>query len=365
MRRPRGASATFLVLLACSLALLAGVFLPLWKPLFLAVVLTGALRRSQRALTRRLRGRARLSAAALLVALVVVVVLPLAAIATFAVKETIDGAQWLAAQVHSQGLHGLVALAPARIQPHLNDLLASQQGSALEKLPAQGVAALGAVGNALSRTGDLAFQTVMMLIALYFLLVDGDRLLAWTAEVSPLGPAPTRELLGELRSTSASVLVSTVATASVQAAVAALGFWIAGVPHVLFFAALTFFASFIPSVGTALVIAPLAIYLLVTRHWGGAIFLGAWGLLVAGTVDNVLKPYLARGGTAVHGGLVFFSMIGGIVLFGALGLIVGPVSLSLLVALVRLGRRDLRPTAAPELPPPLPPPTTQPPVQHA
>lgn len=356
MRRPAGALATFLVLLAGSLVLLTAVFLPLWKPLLLAVVLAGALGGLQDRMSRRLRGRRKLSASLLLVGLVVVVVLPLTAIAVFAVKETIDGIQWATHLLQTRGIQGLVELAPDRAQPHLQQWLQQQRGGGyLEKLPAQGLAALGALGTALSTTGNLAFEAVMLLIALYFLLVDGPRLAAWLAEVSPLGTARTRELMGELRSTSGSVLISTVATAAVQGAVAALGFWLAGVPHVLFFAALTFFAAFIPSVGTSIVILPVAAYLLVAGRLGGAIFLAAWGLLVTGTIDNILKPVLARGGTEVHGGLVFFSMIGGIVLFGALGLVLGPISLSLILTLVRIGRREFAArTAAPAPEPPVP-----------
>jgi predicted PurR-regulated permease PerM len=72
----------------------------------------------------------------------------------------------------------------------------------------------------------------------------------------------------------------------------------------------------------------------------GGVFLALWGVLVTGTIDNVLKPVLARGGVEIHGAVIFFAMIGGIVMYGALGLIVGPLAVSLFLALVAAVERE-------------------------
>lgn len=87
---------------------------------------------------------------------------------------------------------------------------------------------------------------------------------------------------------------------------------------------------------------PVAAALLLSGHVAGGIFLAAWGLLVTGTIDNVLKPLLARGGTPIHGAVIFFAMIGGIVTYGALGLVVGPLAVSLLLALAAVAQRERR-----------------------
>jgi predicted PurR-regulated permease PerM len=61
---------------------------------------------------------------------------------------------------------------------------------------------------------------------------------------------------------------------------------------------------------------------------------------VTGTIDNALKPWLAHGRAALHGGVLFFAMVGGILFFGPLGLVLGPAAISLLLALVKLGRPE-------------------------
>jgi predicted PurR-regulated permease PerM len=136
----------------------------------------------------------------------------------------------------------------------------------------------------------------------------------------------------------------------VQGTVATLGYWIAGVPRPLLFGLITLFASFIPSVGTGIVGLPIAGALLLSGHYLAGGFLAVWTLLVTGTIDNVLKPLLARHGVQLHGGVVFFSMIGGILAYGALGLLIGPLTVSLVLALIHVGWREVsaRRDAAPE-----------------
>jgi predicted PurR-regulated permease PerM len=150
----------------------------------------------------------------------------------------------------------------------------------------------------------------------------------------------TRELMSEFRKVSYAVLVSTVVTAAVQAAAAFVGYLIASVPYALFFTGVTFFFAMIPVVGAAVIVLFAAFILLVTGHPGMAAFLAAWGILVVGLVDNVVKPWLIKGDIEMHGAVVFFALIGGIAAFGMIGLLVGPLAVALFLAILRIWRRD-------------------------
>jgi predicted PurR-regulated permease PerM len=74
-----------------------------------------------------------------------------------------------------------------------------------------------------------------------------------------------------------------------------------------------------------------------------AIVLAAWGLIVVGLVDNLVKPLLIRRGLEIHGGVVFFSLIGGLAAFGAVGLLIGPLTVAFFLALLRMYHRDYTP----------------------
>jgi predicted PurR-regulated permease PerM len=182
----------------------------------------------------------------------------------------------------------------------------------------------------------------MMHIALFFLLVNGDKLLAWLDSVSPLRPGQTRELYDEFKKVSYAVIVATLVTAFVQALVAFVGYLIAKVPHPIFFATVTFFIAMIPAIGAAGVCLFAALILLITGHPYMAIFLAAWGLVVVGLIDNVVKPYLIKGDLEMGGAVVFFALIGGIGAFGMVGLLIGPLAVAFFLALLRMYQRDFK-----------------------
>src|SRR5205814_7950649 len=81
-----------------------------------------------------------------------------------------------------------------------------------------------------------------------------------------------------------------------------------------------------------------AIYLAATGHWAKAIVLAAWGALVIGMVDNLLRPKLVGKRAKLHELIIFFSVLGGLQVFGVLGLFVGPVVAAIALALVEVFR---------------------------
>jgi predicted PurR-regulated permease PerM len=180
-------------------------------------------------------------------------------------------------------------------------------------------------------------------------LVDGPALVSWLARVLPLKERQTYEVLDDFRQMARAVIGSNIIVGGTQALVAGIGYTIAPITHPVFFGLLTFVASFIPSVGTAIVSVPLILLLLIVGKPWWALFLAIWCLGLVGAVDNILRPVLLRGAGHVHGAIVFFSLIGGIGIFGPMGLIVGPLAITFVLAMIRLWQRDFNPqTRRPE-----------------
>lgn len=331
------------VLLVGTLLLVGFVSWPLAEALFMAAVLAVVLDPLQARLTRWLRGRPQVSAAILVVAVLLLVVGPILALSAVAVRETTEGVKFLLETVRSEGMTGLLQRLPAPLDEYAARALAylGDLGAAVEtQAKAQGGKAASAVGAAVIATGSLLFQLAMMLVALFFLLTGGRELLAWIDRSSPLKRGQTHELLGECRKVSYSVLVSTVITAGVQTLAALAGYLIASVPQTFFFTGVTFFFALIPAIGAAAVCLVAALVLVVTGHPYMAIFLAVWGVAVVGLVDNVAKPFLIKGDVEMHGAVVFFALIGGIAAFGMVGLLVGPLAVAMLLAILRMYRRD-------------------------
>jgi predicted PurR-regulated permease PerM len=145
-----------------------------------------------------------------------------------------------------------------------------------------------------------------------------------------------RRLGGETASRQVSVVASTVrgvfngviGTAAVQATLAMIGFWIAGVPGVLALGMATFFLSVVPG-GPVLLWLPIAIWLYVTESAGWGVFMFAWGAIVVSGSDNFVRPLLIGQGVQAPLALVFLGVVGGVLSFGFLGLFIGPVLLAI------------------------------------
>jgi len=340
----------FFLLLAAATVLFALVVRPLASALFLAAALAGVLTPVHRRLSARFGGRARLSAVAFTLGVVLVLLLPLVAFSIFAVGEASEGVRFVSKTMHEGGVTALVERlpSPARglVQKGIDRLSGGDDAdlaSALqEHLGSQGGRAAAAVGATLSASGSLLFQTVMMLIAFYFLLLQGGALVDWIDDLSPLKRGQTRELLAEFKRVAYSVLLSAIVSGAAQAVVALGGFLIARVPHPIFFAGLTFFASFIPAVGAASVCLAAAALLFFTGHPYSALFLALWGVAIVGLVDNAIKPLLVKSGMQMNGAVVFFALIGGLSAFGGVGLLLGPLVVTLFLSLLGMYQRDFR-----------------------
>jgi predicted PurR-regulated permease PerM len=331
------------VLLVGTLLLVGFVAWPLAEALLMAAVVAVVLHPLQMRLTRWLRGRPQASAAVLVVAVLLLVIGPILAMSAVAVREATEGGKFLLETLRSEGTAGLAQRLPPPLDEYATRLLGylGEIGTTIEsQVQKQGGKAASAVGAAVIATGSLLFQLAMMLIALFFLLTGGKQLLAWIDAASPLRKGQTHELLAECRKVSYSVIVSTVITAGVQTLAALAGYLIAGVPQAIFFTGLTFFFALIPAIGAAAVCLVAALVLLLTGHPYMAIFLAIWGVAVVGLVDNIAKPFLIKGDVEMHGAVVFFALIGGIAAFGMVGLLIGPLAVAMLLAILRMYKRD-------------------------
>jgi predicted PurR-regulated permease PerM len=112
-----------------------------------------------------------------------------------------------------------------------------------------------------------------------------------------------------------------------------------GVPNSILLGLLTGALSFFPGLGTALVWIPIAVILAVTGHVVRAVILAVLGMGVISTIDNVLRPFLARAGQLkLPVAVVFVSMLGGLLLVGGWGLLLGPLLVRLAVEAFAIAR---------------------------
>jgi len=343
-RSERTARWTIIVLTVLALALMIVIIRPFASALFVAAVLAGALHPWYSRFARRLGGRRQLAAALVTVAVALVVVIPVASLTLVLAREAADGAAYVRDTLRSEGTAGLVADLPAPLRSlarRVLDQLPQDQAQLQDLTGAQGGNAARAVGGVLTATWGVVVQMAMMLIAFFFLLMDGEELVEWLSDVAPLQKGQTRELLSDFRKVSVTVMVSSAATAAIQALVALVGYLLAHLPHAFFFAVVTFVVGLVPAVGAGAVALLAAVFLFLGGHAKAALFLAVWAVAVVGLADNVIKPYLMKGAVELHGAVIFFALIGGVSVFGPIGILAGPLIVSFFLAVVRMWDRAL------------------------
>ena len=170
----------------------------------------------------------------------------------------------------------------------------------------------------------------------FFLYRDGQALLRaiGVAMERIIGESAPR-IAGTVSQTVRGVMYGLLGTALAQAAVAALGFAIAGVPGVLLLGFATFVMSLVP-VGPPIIWGGAAIWLFNQGQTGWGVFMLVWGLILISGVDNVVKPMLISRGSDLPFLLVLLGVLGGVIGFGFVGLFIGPVLLAVGYSLVRV-----------------------------
>ena len=348
---PKTSSLIAVVPLAALLAFVLYLAFLVFRPFFLEFTVAASvallLDPLHEKLTRRLKGRSLLSATVLVLAVALVILVPVLSVAALLGNQAGAFFDWIRPYLQPEELQKLwsetlpsrfPALQPwfklgeARLMPFVS--------GALSRF-AEGLNALiqGAVSGLTSALLDL----VLFLMMLFFLLKDGAALGAELRHISPLSGAQEDQIFDHLSRTVKGVLQAMALVPLAQGVLAALGFWVFGVPSAVLWGVMVILASLVPILGSPLGWVPACVYLFATgATWPGVGML-LYGILVISMIDNFVKPWLLKEAASIHPVLGFLSIFGGILAFGPTGFLVGPVVLSLVLSAVRIYRLDILP----------------------
>ncbi|MDI1355776.1 MAG: AI-2E family transporter [bacterium] len=160
-------------------------------------------------------------------------------------------------------------------------------------------------------------------------------LLVYTKSIGESSQKIFTKLAGEYGNDFAEVTVSTIrnvvkgilGVAVIQAGLAGIGFFMAGIPFAGFWTILALMFAII-QVGAGPVAIPIAIYAWNTCSTTTATILTIW-LAITLVSDNVLKPLLLGRNAPAPMLVIFLGAIGGFITFGFIGLFLGAVVLTL------------------------------------
>ena len=192
------------------------------------------------------------------------------------------------------------------------------------------------LGNIFSATLNTGLSIFFIVLSLFYFLKDGDRWKVYLVAVSPLPDEHDERILKMLGRTVNGVMRGNLLMALVQGLLLGAGLHIFGVPNAALWGVLAGIASFVPTVGTALVSIPAILYLLVVGEMLPAVGLAVWAATAVGLIDNFLSPVIVGKNIELPPLIILFAVLGGITLFGAAGIFIGPLAVSLFYTLIRI-----------------------------
>jgi predicted PurR-regulated permease PerM len=314
------------------IALLAGFF----QPIFWAATIGILFQPVQHFLESRFSGRKSLAAVVTVILIFFTVLVPALIVGSAVITE---GAQLFARVQQGEIDPGAILRWLEDLTPQLTDW-AKRIGIDVDTLP-QKMSAAAVTGSqflaslALSAGQNLANFMVkffLMLYLLFFVLRDGDEILEQIIRALPIGDERERALFAKFAEMARAVVKGTLVVGLVQGFLGGIMFWVLGIEGAVFWGVLMVLMSILPVIGASLIWGPAAVFLLATGAYVKALILVAFGAVIIGLADNVLRPLLVGRDTRMPDYLILLSTLGGLTLFGISGFVIGPIIASLFLA---------------------------------
>jgi predicted PurR-regulated permease PerM len=328
----------FLTLLLLVSLAFAWILWPFYGAVFWGVVLAILFEPFHRRMLHSMPGRHNLAALLTLLLSLVIVIFPLALITAALIQEGSAVYQEIRSGKLDFGAYfqQIIDALPAWMVNLLNRFDIGNLFALQEKLSAAAAEGGQRIATQALTIGQNTFEFVIsfgiMLYLLFFLLRDGRTLSRTIRQAIPLSAEHKRNLFGKFTTVIRATVKGNIVVAAVQGALGGVMFWFLGIPSPLVWGVVMAFLSLLPAVGAGLIWGPVAIYFLVTGAIWQGVTLIAFGIVVIGLVDNVLRPILVGKDTQMPDYVVLISTLGGMALFGLNGFVIGPVIAALFIA---------------------------------
>lgn len=201
---------------------------------------------------------------------------------------------------------------------------------------------LSQIRNIVQGFSQFVLHLIFIFLTMYYLFKDGEGLIDKFKGVIPLSEYQTNFILTQLRVVSRATIYGGVIVALIQGFLGGIAFLILGIASPVFWGSIMMLSSFVPLVGSWLILLPTIIILLIQGSFIKGLILLLWGIGAVSMVDNILRPYFVSGRTQIHPLVLFFSILGGLQVFGFLGIVVGPMLASVFVVLLNILQSQLQ-----------------------
>jgi predicted PurR-regulated permease PerM len=326
------------LLLAVSALALGWILQPFHGAILWALIIAMLVVPVYRRLLPRLQQRRNVAAALVMLLVLVAGVLPFALVTASLGREAaialqhITTGEWNPAQYVRGLFDALPQWATALLQhlgvPGFDDL--QRQATAALAQASQFIASQ-ALGIGIDTFGFVGSLGVSLYLA-FFLIRDGDALACTAVLALPVPPQFKQALVARFMAVVRATVKGSLLIAGIQGLLGGLAFWALGVKGALLWAVVMVFLSLVPMIGAGLVWLPVAAYFLFTGQAWQSLALVAYGVLVIGLADNLLRPMLVGKDAGLPDYVVMITTLGGMAVFGLNGFVIGPTIAAMFMA---------------------------------
>lgn len=176
-------------------------------------------------------------------------------------------------------------------------------------------------GNIMS----FVMQFCILILVVYFLLIEIDRLLMFLMKLSPLPDDQDRLLLQKFMEIAGAILVVNCISGLFQGLMGGLYFYLFDLKSPVLWGSVMAVVAFLPIFGIGMVLIPASLILLLNGQTVLAAMTFIFYVILSFSVEYLLKPKFVGDHVKMHALLVFLAILGGMSVFGVLGIIYGPL----------------------------------------
>jgi len=198
-----------------------------------------------------------------------------------------------------------------------------------------------------ANTLSFLFNFFMMLLVSFFLLIDGERLMAFILDLSPLPQHQDQMLVQKFSDMAGAILIGNGICGLIQGVLGGALFALYGLSSPILWGVIMAILAFLPIVGIGVVLVPTAVFLLMKGRIVAGIFFLVFYVVVSCGIEYFFKPKLVGSRVQMHTLMVFLAILGGMQLFGILGIIYGPLVVTAFLTLTEIYRVNYQALIAP------------------
>jgi predicted PurR-regulated permease PerM len=319
----------FLILILITIGFYS-IIKPFLVDIFMAIILAILFKRPHDYLNRKFKNKPKKAANFSILLVFFTIIIPLSVIAIMISSEigsTYNSfmSNWPAIQNYFQHLPEKASSLPI-IKNYVNDIDWNKVAESVnQSISVIATFLLELIQQTFINIGFMLFHFFVILFLLYFIFIDGKKLVERIQFLVPIKDSEEKELIEKFEKVTDAIVFNSFMIGFIEGAYGGILFAILGIPSPFFWGMMMTFLSIIPVVGANSVLVPMGIYQILVGNVATGIIVLALGAGAIIINQNIIRPRIDGSKSGIHPAIMFIASMGGLITMGVVGFLIGPM----------------------------------------